>query len=387
MEKVKTNDWSQLPYDLIGSIANHLGAIEDFAAFSSVCTSWRSALLREHKQNWSKRCVPWLLLRKRDCSFKYREYFLIPTLNKKKNQYNVVEKGQPLITTAKSCWGSSIGWIFTVSHDNSTALINPLTGVQITLPPLTKSIQRALVFINGTDNNNNNNNIFVMVISEFYDRNRLAFARPGFGEWITLQDHEIDGFDDWGWYKDKTRLGIIDVACYEGMILGVRVNGALVMCETDNISNPRVTNFTPPLECVNFDNLGMVYLIESAGDLLMALLRDKFRKKNDAFQVYKFDIETRRWVELDDLGDRALFLGDNYSISVSQANGVDCIGNCIYSSTRVGLVIFYMKDRRPAVYSFPYFSEKYRREFTTGELASLLNQFNWGPVWLLPSLS
>ncbi|KAM7481921.1 hypothetical protein LguiB_006504 [Lonicera macranthoides] len=36
MEKVKTNDWSQLPHYPIGSIENQIGAIEDFVAFSSV---------------------------------------------------------------------------------------------------------------------------------------------------------------------------------------------------------------------------------------------------------------------------------------------------------------------------------------------------------------
>ena len=68
---------------------------------------------------------------------------------------------------------------------------------------------------------NNNNNIVVMVTHDFKDKYRLAFARPGFGEWITLQDHENGGF--------------ADIACYEDKILGLRTNRALVMCEIDNV--------------------------------------------------------------------------------------------------------------------------------------------------------
>ena len=87
----------------------------------------------------------------------------------------------------------------------------------------------------------------------------------------------------------------------------------------------------------------------------MALVKRSFRERKEAFEVYKFNLETRRWAELDDLGDRALFLGDNYSIYVFPANGVDCIGNCIYCSTDMSIIIFYMKDKRPVVYSFPHF--------------------------------
>ncbi|KAM7503278.1 hypothetical protein LguiB_002182 [Lonicera macranthoides] len=368
MENAKTKDWSQLPPDLLLSITNRLGAFEDFVAFSSVCTSWRSALSKD--QNWSNRCVPWLLLREPHFSRVHANYLFIPTRNKRKKRYTVKES---LIDNAKRCWGSSFGWIFTLAHDYSTALVNPLTGFQITLPRLSKSITRSLVFVNGSDKNDNGNNITVMVIYNYRDQYRLAFARPGFCEWITLQDNENGGF--------------ADVACYKDKIFGVRANGTLVMCETDNVLYPMVANFAPPPELINFNNVGRVYLIESAGDLLMALVREKFSDKKEAFEVYIFDMETRRWGKLDDLGDRALFLGDNYSISVFPANGVDCTANCIYFSTKMGLVVFYMKDRRLVVYCFTYFREKYSCSVSTDYLASLLHPSNWGPVWVRPRLS
>ncbi|KAM7489295.1 hypothetical protein LguiB_026779 [Lonicera macranthoides] len=115
-------------------------------------------------------------------------------------------------------------------------------------------------------------------------------------------------------------------------LLGFMPTGALMMCEIDNVSDASVSNFAPPPKLVNFVHVGRVYLIESARDLLMALVKRKYSKRKKAFvQVYKFDIENRRWGELNDLGDRALFFGDNYSISVFPANGVGCITNCIFS--------------------------------------------------------
>ncbi|KAM7489290.1 hypothetical protein LguiB_026774 [Lonicera macranthoides] len=91
-------------------------------------------------------------------------------------------------------------------------------------------------------------------------------------------------------------------------LLGFMPTGALMMCEIDNVSDASVSNFAPPPKLVNFVHGGRVYLIESAGDLLMALVRRKYSKRNKAFvQVYKFDIENSRWGELNNLGDRALF--------------------------------------------------------------------------------
>ncbi|KAM7481925.1 hypothetical protein LguiB_006508 [Lonicera macranthoides] len=381
MANVKRNDWSQLPYDLLGSITNRLGAFEDFAALSSVCTSWRSALLKE--ENWSKHCVPWLLFGKFDSSYIYRHYLLIPTLNKKKNKYNVIE---PLITNAKRCWGSSIGWVFTLAHDSTTALVNPLNGVRITLPPLTESITKALVFVNGTDKNNNNN-VIVMVITDYKDRYSLFFARPGFGEWISVEDHENGGFADVACYEDQENGGFADVACQEDKIFGVRSNGALVMCQIDNVSDARVTNFAPPPELVNFDHVGRLFLIESAGGLLMALVRRMYSKRNEAFvQVYKFNIKTRSWGELNDLGDCTLFLGDNYSISVFPTNGVDCISNCIYFGTVLGVLIFCMKDKKQVVHTFPYFTEGNICHISPMYLAHMLSPLDLSPVWVMPSL-
>lgn len=41
-------DWSQLPQELVTEIAKELLILEDFAAFSTVCTSWRSALFDQY---------------------------------------------------------------------------------------------------------------------------------------------------------------------------------------------------------------------------------------------------------------------------------------------------------------------------------------------------
>ncbi|KAJ4722823.1 F-box protein SKIP23-like [Melia azedarach] len=51
------------------------------------------------------------------------------------------------------------------------------------------------------------------------------------------------------------------------------------------------------------------------------------------FHVYKLDFDQKKWTEVDNLGDEALFLGGNHSISVSVSSSVleyYCKGNSIY---------------------------------------------------------
>ncbi|XP_022761172.1 probable F-box protein At4g22165 [Durio zibethinus] len=48
------------------------------------------------------------------------------------------------------------------------------------------------------------------------------------------------------------------------------------------------------------------------------------------FHVYKLDFIAQKWVEMESLGDRALFLGGNQSVSVSTQSFPNCEGNSIY---------------------------------------------------------
>ncbi|KAK3015184.1 hypothetical protein RJ639_005330 [Escallonia herrerae] len=61
------------------------------------------------------------------------------------------------------------------------------------------------------------------------------------------------------------------------------------------------------------------------------------------FKVFKFDKSGQKWVEVESLGDRMLFLGDNCTFSASSSDFPACRGNCIfftdlfsYSSTDEG---------------------------------------------------
>ncbi|XP_021769494.1 uncharacterized protein At1g65760-like [Chenopodium quinoa] len=50
------------------------------------------------------------------------------------------------------------------------------------------------------------------------------------------------------------------------------------------------------------------------------------------FKVYKFNFETKIWVQVNDLGDVAMILGSNTSMSIRASRIHNCRRNCIYFS-------------------------------------------------------
>uniref|UniRef100_A0A5B6ZKT9 F-box domain-containing protein n=1 Tax=Davidia involucrata TaxID=16924 RepID=A0A5B6ZKT9_DAVIN len=330
-------DWSRLPSELVREIANQLGAVEDFVAFLMVCSSWRSAA---PKQEWNPRVpqLPWLILAESNGSESETTTRGFYNLGRNKRyDLNVPE------THGRRCWGSEIGWMFTVGMDLQTHLFNPLSHVQISLPPLTtfekhpytfdfeeekppypdwirtRFVRRACV-INGNRSAPfvTANNIVVMAI--YGDNSYLALAKPGYESWVSLQDDGNARFHD--------------IVCFKDQIFGIRLDGTLVLCEIEGPDPPKTSDFALPHEEV--DGWESIYLVESAaGELLMVLrlnlMVEDYEQcyKTDGFDVYKFDFSTRKWTELLDLGDQTLFLGANYSMSFT-ASDLNCKANSIY---------------------------------------------------------
>ncbi|KAJ3680213.1 hypothetical protein LUZ60_016491 [Juncus effusus] len=76
------------------------------------------------------------------------------------------------------------------------------------------------------------------------------------------------------------------------------------------------------------------YLVVCSGNLLIvkkyAEELDENIQKICFFELFKFEKDTETWSRIYEIGDKALFLGQNGSISVSAAEIVGCRPNCIY---------------------------------------------------------
>lgn len=61
-----------------------------------------------------------------------------------------------------------------------------------------------------------------------------------------------------------------------------------------------------------------------------ALRKESLSYETLKFKIFKLSFDKCEWIEKETLGDVALFVGDNSSISVLASNLPGCMRNCIY---------------------------------------------------------
>ncbi|KAK7400388.1 hypothetical protein VNO78_11594 [Psophocarpus tetragonolobus] len=116
-----------------------------------------------------------------------------------------------------------------------------------------------------------------------------------------------------------------------GKFYALSVQGSLVVIE-DLDSVPKVTEISatrlvPSVSSNHFRE----YLLESEGEVLLVFLisRKSSMHSVDGIEIYQLNLARLSWLKLGTLGERAVFVGSNCSVSVL-ASEVGCRRNCIY---------------------------------------------------------
>ncbi|KAJ4958230.1 hypothetical protein NE237_025341 [Protea cynaroides] len=173
----------------------------------------------------------------------------------------------------------------------------------------------------------------------------LAYYRPGAYAWITIET-DLFGFDDLIYYK--------------GLFYAVTRHGTVMTY--DFSSEPPIMKEIGQEEskCAKY------FLVESSGELLLVLrylIQLEIGYKTVKFEVRKLDENSRQWVEMENIGDRILFLGDFCSMSISAKDFPECKGNSIYfNSDRWNLIYKSATDLDIGVFNFYNGSVKRLRE-------------------------
>lgn len=319
-------DWSKLPYDIVHKVATHLSVIEDFLAFSAVCSSWRLVYL--YKQ-WSPGPqVPVLM-------YTYDEQSGIRSLlSLYRNKVSNLEVPE---ARGKRCWGSSSGWLVTIGSDLQLQLLNPFSRVSFNLPAKSSLqvsfgdflswhdiIERAYVFRNPSTSNANGD-LLVMII--YGTLKQLAFCRPGYTSWRRIKD------------RKRSHAEFIDLTCVKDQIFALSYTGSLVLVDIDSLGVTSVSGQDPPRNVALSLLIGgseRISLVESSGDLWMVYQnrechRWTSRVESTSFMVYRFDFDRKQWIRLSDLGSHTIFVGgDNSCIAVNSAHYSKCESNVIY---------------------------------------------------------
>ncbi|XP_042507139.1 F-box protein At2g26160-like [Macadamia integrifolia] len=369
-------DWSGLPELLLESIARRL-SIADLIRFSCVCTSWRSITLF-----LKGKLLPWLIIpcvtsnnprKKRIGSVCDKNLGIISLSDPTRRVY---ELDLPEAADRRIC-GSSAGWLVTVHANSEIRLLQPFTRAQIQLPPLTafpshlpvplqqgerfkaflrdEYIHKAIVGFCSSESE-------AMVMAIRREDDQLAFCRPGKDLRWSIFEHRHHGRSH-------------DVIFYKEQFYTVKESGRIFKVSGLEDASPHMTlvtgrpmmNPSSPNKPYLVDSLGellivypnRLYLVESSGELLIIYRfldsgfpvgEDDEDDDEDAvvdsddnwreparlpyrtinFEVFKLDFAGGKWVEVENLGDRAVFVGYNDSFSVSASEFPGCKGNCIY---------------------------------------------------------
>ncbi|THU67393.1 hypothetical protein C4D60_Mb05t24170 [Musa balbisiana] len=120
-------NWSELPIDIFDLIHGKL-SIPYYIRFGAICKQWNLALELKYRCP-PKPQSPWLMLPGE--SNTTAEFFSVAD-----NKVYQIPCPKPMIRR-RICIGSSHGWLITVDESSNMHLMNPLTGAQFPLPPVT----------------------------------------------------------------------------------------------------------------------------------------------------------------------------------------------------------------------------------------------------------
>ncbi|CAK9135119.1 unnamed protein product [Ilex paraguariensis] len=357
-------DWANLPKDLLTHIAQSLIYLDDFLCFGAVCKAWQSANVLEEKPSLPPR-FPLLMLieNEENKSGNSKNYENMKTFGSNDVLETQIYKIKLPRTSCKSCLGTKLGWLLTLSMDMEICLFHPFSRHQIQLPPCPSFdyllrfgrlpfrylsnpeprdrfeimsgiyVRKAALSSEPLKNTNNHESNECVVMAVFSGAFTLAFARPGDKAWtkVPMPQHLC-----------------LDVIYYKDQFHAINSEGDLVVCDIgDQNLRTRVIAAGPK----GNGNFPDKYLVESMGDLLLVARALTFwipgskMKKEDyklphwtsKLAVFKLEQNTQegsiyryRWVEVNDLGNVALFLGSS-SFSLPAPDIKGCYKtNCIY---------------------------------------------------------
>ncbi|KAL2928467.1 hypothetical protein RDABS01_023221 [Bienertia sinuspersici] len=336
-------DWAELQEELlIRIIENHLVSMEDYLAFSGVCSSWHNATLccslAKLKQNWARQ-MPWLMLTDgnqetfgtengeeitlyepgelgfvEDSSCSTRRYVFddlyrrsMVNLRQGKSKWYDLKCRQGY---GRTCWGSAHGWVVAHGLDHKMYLFNPITKSRLDLPSRrtlpylwnnspkfvrSSFISRAVVL---RVPNGKRMSLLVVLI---YDLERhVALAKPGDRHWIEIGDlvsfpmdvvyhRDMDGDRDRDRYvlllvNDMGNLGYYDL---QSLSLEEPLKFTWYGCKVDYMLDEHRGRFSEHV-------YHRTYLVNSGEDLLMII----------------------RMIELDDIISDVVFGAHNSDIHI-----------------------------------------------------------------------
>ncbi|KAL9237325.1 hypothetical protein vseg_011887 [Gypsophila vaccaria] len=331
-------DWAWLPQNLLFLVLNKLFLLSDMIRFSSVCSHWHSVAKHRFQE---------LNLRANMRFTRNLPMLLLPSTKNNaciRNVYSVTDQKiydlhLPVPYTKRYC-GSSRGWLIILDDQSfEVTLVNPFyfgheQGI-IQLPPFIAAqdtceevglnfhceyfVSKAIL---SADPGTSPNDYALMLI--YGELNMLGLWKSGDTHWT---------------YINWPILIFCDLIYSRGQFLAVNHVGQIYSCDIG--ARP------PSFSAIYGPALGLAgrkcrrYIVELPDGTILQVVR--FLRACDCnkdvpifytagFVLFKLlDHDgTKNWFPFDDLGEGALFLGDNYSLYVVASQFPGCRQNSVY---------------------------------------------------------
>ncbi|KAL2232637.1 putative F-box protein At3g25750 [Sesamum indicum] len=323
--------WPNLPRQLIGMLAREPNLMQNITSFGGVIKSWRSAS-RQCYSNDGKARARWPQLveitgkkctehqksgRQHSIEISFHEE--CPYSYYKRRSY---KKWYPGIYFK----GHSHGELVVMGENTADlCLWEPARGCYRYLPAWDRNLAFKMCTLSSPTDDRKGCNVLVLTGA---CSPAFAFFRWGKHEmsW-TIQNCTVKEP-----YAPSQNMQFINAIGFHGKFYALSLQGSLAVIE-DTDSCFRITAIggsraVPSKVSRQFRE----YLVESCGEILLVfLISRKSIDHVEDVEVFRLDIPKLSWVEVENLGDRTLFLEDECCMGVT-ASKVGCKKNCIYFS-------------------------------------------------------
>ncbi|XP_078178917.1 F-box protein At2g05970-like [Carex rostrata] len=297
--------WSDLPSELVITIARNLTEFADRLRFRSVCSHWRSSF-HSHTLCLPPQ-LPWLVFPAFTSSTHFYSF----------SEDRVYSNPPPNVSDNSNLFGSASGWFLSITISgknrlNTISLINPFTCVVIGLPFLYPCLLNGIVYTLVWDRSDS------VVVAGFRRRRGVFYCRLGDAAWGSLKflhctPRSITFCED--------KFYILDFDTFDTIVL-------------DGKTLEQITVIRPPFMWPLY--FCPAHLFVSSGELFL-LGRSTGDSTYGGLPVY----DVRRanvndgvveWIAINNIGDRALFVDDLHCFSVKVEDNCLLKKNCIYST-------------------------------------------------------
>ncbi|CAL1363254.1 unnamed protein product [Linum trigynum] len=353
----RRRDWPQLPDVLLDCIMPRLTKLRDVVSFQAVCKPWRQAaavLALENNRPPGKfrQTLPWLMWRckSKDCHRHRPGCHCFFDVTAEHNN-TLVCRHMNVAGDGPSAYGrhttpSTFGWLLraTEQQQRSLFLFNPFTGNQIPLPaqddrssPEWRS--HVWAFAMSAEPTKTEEEVCILMICYVITTDRKqhryvpSFCKIGEPRWrpihLAAEVHECK------------LSGIMDMVFWRGRFHCVCLGGDILVCDLSAgiISwgfRPQVPIFRGREQMHH-----RCYLLVSPGEEeLMLVVKTDDLSGYDQNQLYKFkvckiDVDGKRWDEVANTGDYAVFVDSWKAVCVSAKDHPECRRNCVYHQTGI----------------------------------------------------